>query len=57
MAVIDFGVTTDNRLHAQTAPYRYDATATAGLDRLCLRLTGATDCQIGSLGEKTVVLS
>jgi len=52
-ATIDLGVIVDSRLQVQQFCNRFDDAATVGLDPLQVTLRGATDAQIGALGEET----
>lgn len=51
-ATIDIGVIADNRPQVERFRNRFDEVATAGLDPLDVALCGATDAQIGALGEE-----
>jgi hypothetical protein len=53
-ATIDIGVIVGNLFQGQRFRNRFDEAAVAGLDPLDVALSGATDAQIGALGEETV---
>ena len=50
-ATIDIGVIAGDGLQVQRFRNRFDRVATAGLDPLDVALCGATDAQVGALGE------
>jgi hypothetical protein len=55
--LLDLGVVTGVRMHVATFRNRYDdATCAADDDGLAVQLAGATDAQIGALGEETAAV-
>jgi hypothetical protein len=53
---VQLGVITDSRVETQVFRNRFDDVAVGSSDRLSVELSGATDAQIGALGEETVAV-
>lgn len=53
---IQLGVVTSTTLETKVFRNRFDELAMAGADRLSVELSGATDAQVGALGEETVAV-
>lgn len=55
-AFVQLGVITESSVDTQVFRNRFDEAATGTVDRLAIELSGATDAQIGALGEETVAV-
>lgn len=55
-AFVQLGVITDSKVETQVFRNRFDEVAIGAADRLAIELAGATDTQIGALGEETVAV-
>jgi hypothetical protein len=53
---VQLGVITDSSVRSQVFRNRFDEIAVGSSDRLLVELSGATDAQIGALGEETVAV-